>query len=340
MKPHLEGLTVGLALALGVVSLYIWISILRVWWREGTVLPFEPRRRVPWGPVGLVIAGFFIADKVQGLLAGEPPEIPPDHAVSALLQWAAFEVIAVVAGCMLLRRVSRASWHDLGVPGGLRDGMDDAVLGAVAALASLAPVYILLNIFVVLFGPIPQNPLLDRLFEEPSAALLVGTAVSAVIAAPLFEEFVFRLLIQGWLEKIFMSPEAFDDPPEQTGQTHDGGPSGVATDEAAYPSESPADDPAVGRFESRKDGSARAAPGGVHVRISWPPIVISSVLFAAAHLGYGYSPVPLFLLALILGYIYQRTHRIVPCIVAHMAFNGISVAMAGLEIFGKPAVPA
>ena len=57
----------------------------------------------------------------------------------------------------------------------------------------------------------------------------------------------------------------------------------------------------------------------------WLPIGVSSLLFALAHVGYGPDPVPLFSLALILGYVYQRTHRIVPSMVTHASFNGMSL---------------
>jgi membrane protease YdiL (CAAX protease family) len=43
------------------------------------------------------------------------------------------------------------------------------------------------------------------------------------------------------------------------------------------------------------------------------------------------DPVPLFFLALALGFVYYRTHRIVPAIVIHMAFNGIGLALAFLQ---------
>ncbi|NLS95795.1 MAG: CPBP family intramembrane metalloprotease [Planctomycetaceae bacterium] len=39
------------------------------------------------------------------------------------------------------------------------------------------------------------------------------------------------------------------------------------------------------------------------------------------------DPLPLFLLALALGYLYFRTHRITPCILLHLIFNGSSMAM-------------
>ena len=62
------------------------------------------------------------------------------------------------------------------------------------------------------------------------------------------------------------------------------------------------------------------------------PIVISSFLFGMAHLGHGPDPIPLFVLALILGYVYQRTHRIVPCIVLHMLFNAFSLTLVWIQI--------
>jgi membrane protease YdiL (CAAX protease family) len=49
-------------------------------------------------------------------------------------------------------------------------------------------------------------------------------------------------------------------------------------------------------------------------------------------LGHGPDPIPLFVLALILGYMYQRTHRIVPSIVTHLLFNLTSLVMLWMVI--------
>jgi membrane protease YdiL (CAAX protease family) len=69
----------------------------------------------------------------------------------------------------------------------------------------------------------------------------------------------------------------------------------------------------------------------------WWPIIISSFAFAMAHFGHGTDPIPLFLVALGLGWLYQRTHRLWPCVVVHMALNGFSMLqLAHLIFVGDP----
>ena len=66
----------------------------------------------------------------------------------------------------------------------------------------------------------------------------------------------------------------------------------------------------------------------------WFPIVVSSVAFGLAHFGYGPEPVPLFFLALVLGFVYQRTHRIVPSIVTHALFNLFNMVILWRLMYG------
>jgi membrane protease YdiL (CAAX protease family) len=64
---------------------------------------------------------------------------------------------------------------------------------------------------------------------------------------------------------------------------------------------------------------------------TWLPILVSSFLFSVAHATSGPDPVALFVLAIVLGYVYQRTHHIVPCIVAHALFNATSMIALALN---------
>jgi membrane protease YdiL (CAAX protease family) len=59
--------------------------------------------------------------------------------------------------------------------------------------------------------------------------------------------------------------------------------------------------------------------------LGWAPILVSSALFALMHVNHGPAAVPLFLYALMLGYLYFRTHRLLPSIVAHAALNAFSM---------------
>jgi membrane protease YdiL (CAAX protease family) len=76
---------------------------------------------------------------------------------------------------------------------------------------------------------------------------------------------------------------------------------------------------------------AHDAPPEAATLPDWRPrplaIVITSFLFAGMHLGQGAAPVPLFFLALALGYLYQRTHRLLPCVTVHFCLNACSFAL-------------
>jgi membrane protease YdiL (CAAX protease family) len=67
------------------------------------------------------------------------------------------------------------------------------------------------------------------------------------------------------------------------------------------------------------------------------PIAISSVVFAALHKDHGLDPIPLFFLAVALGYLYQRTHRMLPSLVLHAVFNAFSLSLLPLQLSGGEA---
>lgn len=60
------------------------------------------------------------------------------------------------------------------------------------------------------------------------------------------------------------------------------------------------------------------------------PIIASSLAFAAAHWEQGAAAAPLFLFALVLGYLYFQTHRLLPSIVAHSALNAFTMVQLWL----------
>jgi len=60
-------------------------------------------------------------------------------------------------------------------------------------------------------------------------------------------------------------------------------------------------------------------------------VLISGTAFGLAHLEHGVSALPLVLFGIVLGYLYQRTHRLAPSIAAHMLFNAFTMLLLWLE---------
>ena len=96
----------------------------------------------------------------------------------------------------------QADLRDLGLPQSRRQIWADVRSGAVACLAALLPILLLNYVLTLVFRPEQIHPLIDQLQQDGSPAMLLVGIVSAVLAAPLFEEFVFRVLLQGWLERV------------------------------------------------------------------------------------------------------------------------------------------
>ena len=76
----------------------------------------------------------------------------------------------------------------------------DVGLGVAGALAATPPVYALFFLLTRWF--VSSHPLVEMVNKEHGLVTFAMSVLSAVIVAPLFEEFVFRVVLQGWLEKV------------------------------------------------------------------------------------------------------------------------------------------
>ena len=183
-----------------------------------------------------------------------------------------------------------------------------------------------------------EHPLVRLLRQSPDPAMLVLCCLSAVVVAPLFEEFVFRVLLQGWLEKVLAA-----DPVPQVPEVA----SAFASKRAAVaipsarvdadalasadvnPFKSPESEQQYTGPPRAGETSGQVAGSRLPLRFSANvlPILISSTVFAGLHYGHGPDPIPLFVLAAALGYLYQRTHRLVPGLMVHVLLNASSMVM-------------
>ncbi|MCA9240107.1 MAG: CPBP family intramembrane metalloprotease, partial [Planctomycetales bacterium] len=174
--------------------------------------------------------------------------------------------------------------------------------------------------------------------QHGTATVLLAAVLSAGVTAPVFEEFIFRVLFQGWLERTedealgalgkmrFAGDEKRKEPPEP--EPADSPLLEEALPDPNNPYSSPLSEP-VKKLRKRQGPPptppAETAPGLPH---GWAPVLISSFVFALVHISQGAAFISLFPLALVLGHLYQRTHRILPSVAAHMTFNLCSLALA------------
>ena len=189
----------GFILALAAASVTTWLVLFRQM-RSGPLLPYEPRRPVPWGPAAGVLITLFVLSHVVNVFAGDgppefddPAEMVQRIAEASLMQTAVFGTffVAVVI-------VSRATQQDIGLPEFADQFGRDLKLGIIGWLAALVPVYGLQGLLASAVDEPATHPLIQALLDTPSAVMIALAFLAAVILAPICEELAFRLLLQSF----------------------------------------------------------------------------------------------------------------------------------------------
>jgi membrane protease YdiL (CAAX protease family) len=337
----------GVVLMLWLGSFITWVRLFAIGRERGAILPYEPRRQVPWGSFAAlliplyVIALLFMGSNVDAP-APEPVKPEAEELLKALLTMIAAQLVITAVVVLVVAAAYRTRLEDFGLPTSLSQLGRDVRIGVVAGLAAILPVHGIQIILLLVFrlqGDPPTHPLVEMIQPGgPNWLLFVLASVMAVIVAPLSEEIFFRMLFQGWLEKW----EAIRVAWRERLALHEAAASleavATAKDEARMTNDKPLVDESVtadSSFEIRHPSFPPTPPsrGMAGLPYGWFPILVSSLIFAAAHFGHGVDPVAIFFLALILGYVYQRTHRIVPTIVTHMLFNSLAMLILWQMIF-------
>jgi membrane protease YdiL (CAAX protease family) len=295
--------------------------------RRGPVLPYEPRRPVPWGVVGGILALMMLLSvgfpAVSGGNEVVPGGSPKSISTSGLITAMFAELLIVVSFLSVVAMYSKATARDLGMASSNRERVRDLFIGAAACLAALAPVHITQQAMLYLFFPNligSEQPIIKKVLATPDPILLLFAGVTTVVIAPICEEITFRLLFQGWLERWEDERLGWRRPSLETPLANGG--TQNADNVATHPelmSLDAAQVSANGAALLPEPTPPRKGVGGL--AYGWFPIIVSATVFGLVHYGYGPEPVPIFLLGLVLGYVYQRTHRILPSIVAHALFN-------------------
>ena len=359
----------GMILALLVGSLITWIILIGRMRRRETVLSVEPWRPRVWGLLdlvliaGLIIVGQGISIKLWLASSGIGLGALRDEADFPLSAMAAISlsyigVMLVTVAWLALRY--GASLVQVGLVD--RKFKSNLWVGLCAALVSIPVVYALMAIISTTLSEEYDHPLLDQVLKEGSTTAFLLATFCAVVAAPISEEFIFRVMLQGWLQSIPWSgknlrwltgaserergTELVDDhaiPLARIVPDSDAG--GEASGNALNPyALSPLHLTPVERSEPPTQSHSQSSPfaaatdavpavAGLTPPL-WP-VFVSGTLFGLAHWGYGLSFIPLIVLGIVLGLLYRAKHSIWPCLVVHFILNSISMLSLGVSLLVK-----
>lgn len=322
MAPEAGDPVLGLVLlVLGVASVAVWFALANRL-SHGPILAYEPRRPVPWHGVFTVLPILIVAATLYTALTSAGNSVEDGSATAAaelverIAAGSAMHVSIVVAFLTVVIITSGATRTDLGFPGSATELARDIRIGVIAWLACIAPVYATQIALTMMFGPTDGHLLLNVVQEKPDLLTFLVAFVVAVVLAPICEEPLFRMVLQGSLEKWEDRLVGWRTPPVE-----------IVSDEVEVVPEIAEAAPAEVLLPPPPAMLEPPTVGAFGLPYGWLPILVSALLFGLAHFGYGPEPVPMFLLGLIFGYVYQRTHRIVPTLVAHALFNGMSLFM-------------
>ena len=303
---NLSNLTSALVTLLLPACAFGWLFLYQRYRKEGHLLASEPRTLVPWNGFPHVALAFFIyviLPLVWLILLQRWFEIAPDSDLTQLpsvITWllAGDSLLKFVAMAMVitfLRVDLTASLSDLGFQA--NKVKTDLRIGLIAFVSIAPAIYFLQFILKWSYNQFAEeeaaHPIEKLVNENGSSGVIFWAIFAAVIAAPIVEEFLFRGILQGWLEKAFYRTRV------------------LVNAELAT--------------ETGEKDVTIATPSAP--TFLWQPVILSSITFALLHAGHGPDPIPLFFLAVVLGYLYAKTHRLLPSIVVHMALNGLSMLM-------------
>jgi len=306
--------------AVSVASAVAWIWVLNRYWKTGASI-VQPRSRPEpfWS-----LAEFFlmfglllictaaaattarrywsppIEAASESLAADIETAAPTPQSVESLTAVAVALAIAniVVLICMVVQMgLTQQRFLNRS---GLWPSLSDIRLGVIAALFILPPVLWLATLLEKL---VPyEHGVFNLIQSNPVPSVFWAMAFSSIAVAPVFEEFMFRLLLQGGGERVMRRSRTWS------------GRESLTDAELA----------------SLEHVSAEEVASW-----SWWPVVISSLTFSMLHLGQGAAPVALFFFSLGLGYIYRQTGRLWPCITVHLILNTISLTAFILQVVAK-----
>lgn len=351
-------------------SLVTWVFLI-VRAVKGTpilsVAAWQPRA---WGMLDLLIvlilvvmsqvAAVFLGKSLLGM---DPAAMQAEGEVSlglAALVSGGYLVVMLLGTLWIMVRYSVPASH-VGFTSNISQVAKIGVIGGIAIL----PFIYLGNALVSLGSGVEyDHPLFEAMGKDGSPVNFLLAVFAAAVVAPLAEEFLFRGILQGWLQSIpfrsmaetlvgrIGSADSYAQP--MTAETSLGDSSVNNTEQLASRSFAPDGSeiieaeileatssnpylPPSGPSELTAGEPAQHSPQMLHSSLVPPiwPSVVAGILFGLAHYSYGLSFIPLSIFGILLGLLYRATHSIWPCVIVHFMMNASSMLALGVTVYIK-----
>lgn len=264
-----------------------------------------------------ILAGLVLAIMGRPTTGGEPGTSAAFASTAVTAVLAAVQVLTWCLGTVLLARLMSPAGVAAAGLSFARPGR--AVLAGCDAVVAVLPLVVGLNLLSQLFVPEREHQVLVHLRESADTLRTLVLVGSAVVAAPLAEEFVFRGMLQGLLRaaaaRLLARGKSAGTP----------GPDRPPVDAT------PAAEPAGESAKSRPSSAVPVpVPDPVPPAARWIAIGLTSVMFGAVHYPQPQAVVPLAALSVAMGLVYERTGTILAPVAAHALFNLINVGVTVL----------
>jgi membrane protease YdiL (CAAX protease family) len=321
----------GALLVLAFFGALLWVTAVVAAGRP--LLPRRTMELVPWrGPAVLTMLLLWLGIQVVVLGAYMSATGQKKITASGLMATVALaNAAALVVLPLALGRISGARPAHFGLGRGGEPGADLS-RGCVAGLV-LAPIVYAVGFVALQYWPPKPHALEKMIRADPSGRNALLAIVSGVLLAPAAEELLFRGILQGWLVRAWSRRRAPSPPDPDPGtiadapDQHAPDPIGVAA--LLDPDRSPWAAPTTPLTPDRpgNEGPGPRTEDRGHPPAGPWPCLLTSALFAAIHSSEWPAPIPIFVLSLGLGYLYERTGGVLAPFGLHATFNGISTLM-------------
>ena len=185
-------------------SAFVWGQLIKRKSVEKTFLTMSDEPRARWNSIPellvVVLTVFMLSLSLMLRFLKTSSEEQPPVSLNSLVQHIFFNIsLSLIMAFALVS--NERPWSGIGMR--LNHLREQLRLGVYGFLAAVVPMTISMFATLPFRGAENQHSLLKQLMESPDVATVSIIAVTAVIAAPLFEELLYRVILQGWLSTIF-----------------------------------------------------------------------------------------------------------------------------------------